>query len=117
MMRILVAGFQHETNTFAPSKTGYVDFVRGGAFPAMVHGADVLALRDVNIPMGGFIRAMEGLGVELVPVLWAGATPAAREDARLRNKLCHPFDPRGRASSCFLRGCRKRLCRHTRLGG
>ncbi|HUE65305.1 MAG TPA: M81 family metallopeptidase [Rhizomicrobium sp.] len=77
-MRILVAGFQHETNTFAPSKTGYVDFVRGGAFPAMVHGADVLALRDVNIPMGGFIRAMEGPGVELVPVLWAGATPAAQ---------------------------------------
>jgi microcystin degradation protein MlrC len=76
-MRILAAGFQHETNTFAPTPTGYDDFVRGGAFPAMAHGADVLALRDVNIPMGGFIRAMEGPATELIPVLWAGATPAA----------------------------------------
>ena len=76
-MRILIAGFQHETNTFAPSKTDYDDFVRGGAFPAMVRGADVLAMRDVNIPIGGFIRAMEGPRTELVPAIWAGATPAA----------------------------------------
>ena len=76
-MRILIAGFQHETNTFAPSKTAYDDFVRGGAFPAMAWGADILGLRDVNIPIGGFIRAMEGPRTELVPVIWAGATPAA----------------------------------------
>ena len=76
-MRILIAGFQHETNTFALSKTGYDDFVRGGAFPAMARGADVLAMRDVNIPIGGFIRAMEGPRTELIPVIWAGATPAA----------------------------------------
>jgi microcystin degradation protein MlrC len=74
-MHILAAGFQHETNTFAPSPTRYDDFVRGGAFPAMAHGADVLAMRDVNIPIGGFIRAMRGH--EIIPVLWAGATPAA----------------------------------------
>ena len=76
-MRILIAGFQHETNTFAPSKTAYDDFVRGGAFPAMARGADVLAMRDVNIPIGGFIRAMEGPRAELIPAIWAGATPAA----------------------------------------
>ena len=74
-MRILTAGFQHETNTFAPTPTRYDDFVRGDAFPAMARGADVLALRDVNIPMGGFIRAMRGH--DIIPVLWAGATPAA----------------------------------------
>ena len=76
-MRILIAGFQHETNTFAPSKTAYDDFVRGGAFPAMARGADLMAMRDVNIPIGGFIRSMKGPRTELVPVLWAGATPAA----------------------------------------
>jgi microcystin degradation protein MlrC len=43
----------------------------------MVRGADVLAMRDVNIPIGGFIRAMEGPRTELVPAIWAGATPAA----------------------------------------
>src|SRR3954463_15092178 len=74
-MRILAAGFQHETNTFAPTPTRYDDFVRGGAFPAMARGPDVLALRDVNIPIGGFIRAMRGH--DLIPVIWAGATPAA----------------------------------------
>ena len=74
-MRILLAGFQHETNTFAPSKTAYEDFVRGGAFPAMARGGDILGLRDVNLPMGGFLRAMPD--VDLVPVVWAGATPAA----------------------------------------
>jgi len=75
-LRILVAGFQHETNSFAPSPTTYEDFVRGGAFPALTRGADVLQMRDVNIPIGGFIRAMEKRA-ELIPVLWAGATPAA----------------------------------------
>jgi microcystin degradation protein MlrC len=74
-MRVLIAGFQHETNTFAPSKTGYDDFVRGGAFPALTRGRDLLDMRGINIPIGGFIGAMRD--VELVPVLWAGATPAA----------------------------------------
>jgi microcystin degradation protein MlrC len=50
--------------------------VRGGAFRALTRGADVLQMRDVNIPIGGFIRAMEKRA-ELIPVLWAGATPAA----------------------------------------
>ncbi len=81
-MRILIAGFQHETNTFAPSKTGYDDFLRGGAFPAMSRGPDVLGMGEVNIPIGGFIRAMER-DATLIPVLWTGATPAAHvtEDA------------------------------------
>jgi len=74
-MRILVAGFQHETNTFAPSKTGYDDFVRGGAFPALARGDDLLGMRNINIPIGGFIGAMAD--AVLVPVIWAGATPAA----------------------------------------
>ena len=74
-MRVLIAGFQHETNTFAPSKTGYDDFVLGGAFPALARGTDMLGMRDINIPVGGFIGAMAD--AELVPVLWAGATPAA----------------------------------------
>ena len=74
-MRVLIAGFQHETNTFAPSKTGYDDFVRGGAFPALARGRDLLGMRDINIPVGGFIGAMRDAA--LVPALWAGATPAA----------------------------------------
>ncbi|MCD0500072.1 M81 family metallopeptidase [Achromobacter sp. MY14] len=76
-MHILVAGFQHETNTFAPSKAGYDNFVRGEGFPAMVRGQDMLALRSVNIPAGGFINAIQARGHSVHPVIWAGASPSA----------------------------------------
>src|SRR5207248_2386609 len=35
MTRIAVGGFLHETNTFAPTKATYADFVHGGGWPAM----------------------------------------------------------------------------------
>jgi len=76
-MHILVAGFQHETNTFAPSKAGYENFVRGEGFPAMVRGDDMLALREVNIPAGGFINAVTAEGHTVKTVIWAGASPSA----------------------------------------
>jgi microcystin degradation protein MlrC len=80
---ILIAGFQHETNTFAPTKATYENFARGEGHPALARGADLLALRDVNIPAGGFIRAAEAAGDTALPVLWAGASPSAHvsEDA------------------------------------
>lgn len=76
MKRILVAGFHHETNTFTATKTDYAAFERGGMFPAMVRADDVFSLRDVNIPIGGFIQAMETERVALESVIWAGATPS-----------------------------------------
>jgi microcystin degradation protein MlrC len=78
---ILIAGFQHETNTFAPSKANYENFERGEGHPAMPRGAAMLGLRDVNLPAGGFIRAAEAAGWQLVPVLWAGASPSAHVSA------------------------------------
>ncbi|MGU9989780.1 M81 family peptidase [Bordetella avium] len=76
-MHILVAGFQHETNTFAPSKADYENFVRGEGFPALVRGEDLLALREVNIPAGGFLNAVLSEGHTVRPVIWAGASPSA----------------------------------------
>ncbi|MGT2428704.1 M81 family metallopeptidase [Cupriavidus basilensis] len=73
--RILIAGFQHETNTFAPSKAAYANFERGEGFPAMVRGDDVLALRDVNIPAGGFIAAAERRGWTLLAGDLGGRKP------------------------------------------
>ena len=35
MTRIAVGGFLHETNTFAPTKATFDDFVHGGGWPAM----------------------------------------------------------------------------------
>ena len=81
--KILVAGFQHETNTFAPSPATYESFVRGEGHPAMARGDAVLALRDVNLPIGGFIQASERQGHTLLPVIWTAASPSAQvtEDA------------------------------------
>lgn len=76
-MKILIAGFQHETNTFSPTKASYSSFVQGEGFPPMVRSDDVLGLRDVNVPIGGFIKAMQARGRELKPVIWAGASASA----------------------------------------
>lgn len=76
-MKILIAGFQHETNTFAPTRASYSSFLQGEGFPPLVRGADVLGLRDVNVPIGGFIKTMEANGRGLQPVIWAGASASA----------------------------------------
>ena len=81
--KILIAGFQHETNTFAPSPATYESFVRGEGHPPMARGDAVLAIRDVNLPIGGFIQASERQGHTLLPVIWTAASPSAQvtEDA------------------------------------
>ena len=83
-MKILVAGYQHETNTFAPTLADWAAFNRGDAFPAYMRGAAMLEqLRGVNIPIGGFIDAAARKGWQLVPSAWAGAIPSSfvTEDA------------------------------------
>lgn len=83
-MKILVAGYQHETNTFAPTLADWAAFNRGDTFPAYVHGQAMLEqLRGVNIPIGGFIDAAATRGWQLVPSCWAGAIPSSfvTEDA------------------------------------
>ena len=58
MTRIAVGGFLHETNTFAPTKATYADFVHGGGWPSMAHGADVLkVMRKINVGLAGFVEA------------------------------------------------------------
>jgi microcystin degradation protein MlrC len=84
MTRILVAGYQHETNTFAPSLADWAAFMRGEAFPAFTRGAAMLdVFRGVNAPVGGFMEAAASQGWTLIPSAWAGATPSSyvTEDA------------------------------------
>jgi microcystin degradation protein MlrC len=78
MTRIAVGGFLHETNTFAPTKATYDDFVHGGGWPAMALGGDVLkSMRDINVGLAGFIAQAEREGWELVPTISCGASPSA----------------------------------------
>jgi microcystin degradation protein MlrC len=84
MTRIAVGGFLHETNTFAPTKAAYADFVHGGGWPAMTQGADVLTtMRNINVGLAGFVGEAEALGWELVPTIFSAASPSAHvtEDA------------------------------------
>lgn len=83
-MRILVAGYQHETNTFAPSLADWAAFNRGDSFPAFVRGAPMLQqLAGINIPIAGFADFARGRHWTLVPSCWAGAIPSSyvTEDA------------------------------------
>jgi microcystin degradation protein MlrC len=84
MTRIAFGGFLHETNTFAPTKAGYADFVHGGGWPAMAQGPDVLkTIRNINVGLAGFIEQAETNGWELVPSIFGAASPSAHvtEDA------------------------------------
>ncbi len=78
MPRIAVGGFLHETNTFAPTKATFADFVHGGGWPSMAHGADVLkVMRNINVGLAGFIEAAEASGWALIPTIACGASPSA----------------------------------------
>ncbi|MBX3645031.1 MAG: M81 family metallopeptidase [Rubrivivax sp.] len=77
-MRIFVAGFQHETNTFAPTPADWPAFESGSSFPAFSHGDAMLErLGGTSLPMGGFIREARRRGWTLRPSAWAGASPSA----------------------------------------
>ena len=78
MTRILIAGYQHETNTFAPSLADWTAFNRGESFPAFMRGQAVIEqLSGINIPIAGFMDVAKRLHWDLVPSAWAGATPSS----------------------------------------
>lgn len=82
--RIAIGGFLHETNTFAPTKATYDDFVGGGGAGRMSEGAEILErLRGVNAGISGVIDIAEAEGWELIPTLFCAASPSAHvtEDA------------------------------------
>ncbi|MBE7416226.1 MAG: M81 family metallopeptidase [Ideonella sp.] len=78
MTRVLIAGYQHETNTFAPSMADWAAFTRGDAFPAFERGpAMQQRMSGINIAIGGFITAARTRGWSLLPSAWAGAIPSS----------------------------------------
>ena len=74
-MRIAIGGFLHESNSFAPRPTRYIDFVQPGGFPALIAGAGLFdAVRGASVPIAGAIEA--AAGASLVPLAWGFANPA-----------------------------------------
>lgn len=88
-MKIFVAGFQHETNTFAPTPADWPAFEAGSAYPVARRGAAMLELMAPgSLPIGGFIRAAHRRGHRLLPSLWAGAAPSAHVTREAFERIC-----------------------------
>jgi microcystin degradation protein MlrC len=93
-LNILIAGYQHETNTFAPTLASWDAFTAGHTFPAYRRGAGMAAsFTGVNIPIGGFIAAARQHGWHLIESVWAGATPSSYVTAdafdRIADEIVH----------------------------
>ena len=75
---IAIAGFQHETNTFAPHIARYEDFVKADGWPGLTQGEDLFTtMAGLNIPIAGFIDVAQVRGCHLNPILWASAEPSS----------------------------------------
>jgi microcystin degradation protein MlrC len=117
MPGIAVGGFLHETNTFAPTKATYADFVHGGGWPSMSEGADVLKLiRNMNVGLAGFIGEAEVQGFELVPTIFAAASPCAHvtRDAyeRIANVIVDGIKKAGPLDAVYLDLHGAMVCEH-----
>ena len=78
MAVIAHAGFMHETNTFAPFKATWDDFLRAEGFPGLTQGAAILeTFPPLNNATGGFINQARASGHTLKPIAWCGAVPSA----------------------------------------
>ncbi len=78
MSRIAIAGFLHETNTFAPTKATWEDFVRAESFPGLSVGEEIPAVMPgKNIAIAGFMEQAHALGHETLPLVWCCAIPSA----------------------------------------
>jgi microcystin degradation protein MlrC len=79
MARIAIGGFQHETNTFAPSPADYAAFEAGGGWPGVQYGEPLFgAIAGANIPAAGAVEALRAAGHQLVGTAWAAASPSAQ---------------------------------------
>ncbi len=72
-MRLAVAGFMHESNTFSPLRTDRAAFAEQG----LTFGPALLdEWRDAHHEVGGFLEAAAAEGFEPVPIVMAWATPS-----------------------------------------
>lgn len=86
---IFVAGFHHETNTFAPSPADWPAFECGAGYPAYARGAEMLSrMEGSSLAIGGFAEVARHLGWTLLPSVWAGAMPSNRVTTAAFERIC-----------------------------
>lgn len=91
-MRIASGGITHESNTFVVKPTTLEDFIQdSGGEPHFPESGIPARFAGTATIHGGYLAAAEDLGLELIPVLQATATPGGPvEDSaffHLKNKL------------------------------
>ncbi|WP_459618309.1 M81 family metallopeptidase [Bordetella sp. 2513F-2] len=92
MRRIAIGGFQHETNTFSSQSATLADFLDGSGWPGLLEGANLLqTTAAMNLPVAGAAAELKGLGYELVPLVWAAATPSGRVEDSAFDAICERF--------------------------
>lgn len=85
-MRLLLASFKHETNTFSPVPTPFQRFFRDGA---VLGGAEAIAARrGTGTAMGGFIEVAQRLGAHMVVPVVAEASPSGPVDPQAYERIC-----------------------------
>lgn len=76
--RVALAGFVHESNSFAPTPADLEAFRHGGGYLPLSRGAAITdADRGLNLPIAGALAHADSAGWEIVPILYAGAVPSA----------------------------------------
>ncbi len=89
MTTVFVAGFHHETNTFAPSFADWDAFTCGAGYPPYARGAAMLAqMAPTSTGLAGFMQAAAGFGWSLVPSVWASAMPSNCVTTDAFERLC-----------------------------
>ncbi|MDF1601518.1 M81 family metallopeptidase [Mesorhizobium sp. YIM 152430] len=97
--RVAIAGFLHETNTFAPSRAAYGNFEQGGGYLPMSRGAEIThRCSGVNLAISGFVDYAKRAGWELVPLLWTGAIPSAHVERDAYERIAGEIADRLRAA-------------------
>lgn len=91
MKRIAIAGLQHETNTFSTVPTTLEAFLQADNWPSLSKGPEIFTnLKNLNIPISGFINeAKKQNDWQLIPILWASATPSGVVSASAFDTLCN----------------------------
>ncbi|WP_274426368.1 M81 family metallopeptidase [Chelativorans sp. YIM 93263] len=86
--RVALAGFLHETNTFAPSRATLAAFEQGGGYLPISRGNEILTRAPgVNLGISGALAHGQGAGWSMLPVLWTGAIPSAHVEKEAFEKI------------------------------
>ncbi|MBS3649344.1 M81 family metallopeptidase [Pseudaminobacter sp. 19-2017] len=91
-MRIALGGFQHETNTFVPETTGWVDFNTAGGWPPLTLGAAIIdTMAGRNLPAAGMIDEAMAQGIALEPLVWCQAEPGGMVELAAYERILQLF--------------------------